>query len=433
MRVPGGRWCVMAFWALCVAFGTGAASRADEPAAVPERRLTLSDALGLMDVRNADLRLARRAVDAAAADRISALARPNPTVSLSTAGIAPHMRIGPGADPNRSTDVTVALSQLFERGGKRALRGEAAGLALEAVRGDAAEIRRQQGLLVAAAYYDLLFAQERVRVVTETAGLLQRSVTATEVRLKAGDVAQSDLARIRVDRLRMENDLRQAVAELAQSRQRLAFLIGIERESEGIVATDAWPDGGSVPAAIDMAAIVDRRADVIAARRRLEAAGKVRDLARTLTTRDVVVSGQYERYPGQTSNGTVGVGVSVPLFLNYRYDGEVRRAESQVDAARDLLDRARAASVTEIERARSDLMAARDRVQRFDSALLKEAARSAEAAEFAYRNGALGVIDLLDARRVLHATRIDAVAARADLARALVAWDAAVAPYEAKR
>ena len=433
MRDPSGQRCVMAIWAICLAFGIGTVTRAEEPtAALPERRLALSEALELMNVRNADLRLARRAVDAAAADRVSALARPNPTVSLSTTGNSPRLRIGPGVDPNRSTDVTVALSQLFERGGKRALRGEAASLALEAVRGDAAEIRRQQGVLVAAAYYGLLFAQERVRVVNETAVLLQRSVTATEVRLKAGDVAQSDLARIRVDRLRMENDLRQAVAELARSRQQLAFLVGIERESDGIVATDQWPDGNTLPGPVDVAAIVDRRADVVAARRRLEAAGKVRDLARTLTTRDVLVSGQYERYPGQTSNGTVGVGVSVPLFLNYQYDGEIRRAEAQVDAARDLLDRARAASFTEIDRARSDLAAARDRVQRFESALLKEAARSAEAAEFAYRNGALGVIDLLDARRVLHATRIDAVAARADLARALVAWDAAVVPYQAQ-
>jgi outer membrane protein TolC len=39
------------------------------------------------------------------------------------------------------------------------------------------------------------------------------------------------------------------------------------------------------------------------------------------------------------------------------------------------------------------------------------------------------VIDLLDARRVLYSTRIDGAAARADLARALVAWEAAVTSY----
>ena len=69
-------------------------------------------------------------------------------------------------------------------------------------------------------------------------------------------------------------------------------------------------------------------------------------------------------------------------------------------------------------------------MQRFDTALLREATRAADAAEFAYRNGALGVIDLLDARRVLYATRTEAVAAHAELARALWAWRAATTSYE---
>jgi cobalt-zinc-cadmium efflux system outer membrane protein len=429
-------WIGLAVLAVTSAAGDLPSARADEPpVAVAERRLTLNEALDLMTARNAELRLARSGVDAAAADRLAAEARPNPTLSLTGAGMSPRIGIGPGVDRGRTSDVIVALSQLFERGDKRAIRGEAARFAFEAARGDAAEIRRQQGLLVASAYYDLLFAQERVRVVAETAGLMQRSVTATEVRLKAGDVAQSDLARIRVDQLRMENELRQAIAERSRARQRLAFLVGLEREAEALVATDTWPDAdtrrpvpGAAPAP-GLEAIVDGRPDVVAARQRLDAAGKVRDLARALTTRDVLVSGQYERYPGQTTNGTIGVGVSVPLFLNYQYDGEIRRAEAQVTAARDVLDRTRAAAFTEIERARSDLAIARDRVQRFDGALLREAARSAEAAEFAYRNGALGVIDLLDARRVLYSTRIDGAAARADLARALVAWEAAVTSY----
>lgn len=433
------RVCTIGFAVLTFAFVAGGAPtvRADGPSVTPvERRLTMTEALGLMNARNAELRLARAGVEAAAADRLAAQARPNPTLSLSAAGIAPRLGIGPGVDRSRTTDLTVALSQLFERGDKRALRGEAARFAFEAARGDVAEIRRQQGLLVASSYYDLLFVQERVRVVTETAVLMQRSVSATEVRLKAGDVAQSDLARIRVDQLRMENELRQATAERSRARQRLAFLVGLEREAEALLAIDAWPvtdasrpmPGASPDRSLE--AIVDGRADVLAARQRLDAAAKVRELARALTTRDVLVSGQYERFPGQTTNGTVGVGVSVPLFLNYQYDGEIRRAEAQVTVARDLLDRTRAAAFTEIERARSDLANARDRVQRFDGPLLEEAARSAEAAEFAYRNGALGVIDLLDARRVLYSTRIDAAAARADLARANVAWEAAIKPYQ---
>ena len=43
----------------------------------------------------------------------------------------------------------------------------------------------------------------------------------------------------------------------------------------------------------------------------------------------------------------------------------------------------------------SDLAAARDRVQRFDTALLRAATGADDAAEFAYRNGAPGTIDML--------------------------------------
>lgn len=413
---------------------TGPVHAADAPPAAvvaqPARALSLADAMGLLAARNRELQLARRNVEAAEADRVAAGARPNPNLSLSVLSLHPRIGIGPGADPGGGTDTIVGMNQLLERGNKRELRGDVARFALEAARGDLADTGRQQGVLVAGAYYDLLFAQERLRVVEDTVGLLVRTVDASEVRLKAGDVAQSDVSRIRVDRLRTENDLRQARADRDRSRQTLAYLLGLESEADRLVATDPWPAGEPASLPADVRSVVDRRADVRAAAGRVLAAEKARELARALRTRDVVVSGQYERFQGQTTNGTVGVGVSVPLFVNYRFDGEIRRAEAQVGAARDMLERTRAAAVTEIGRAWTDLASARDRVRRFDTELLREATRAADAAEFAYRNGALGVIDLLDARRVLYTTRTDAVAARADLARALWAWRAATTAYE---
>lgn len=176
-------------------------------------------------------------------------------------------------------------------------------------------------------------------------------------------------------------------------------------------------------------AAVEARADVRAAALRVQAAEKARDLARALRSRDVTLAAQYESFPGQPANNTIGFGVSVPLFLNYNYEGEIRRGEVNLQAAYDALERTRALAVADVNRAWSDLASARERVQRYDAGLLKEAQRAADAAEFAYRNGALGVIDLLDARRIHAATRNDAAAARADLARALIAWQAATAPY----
>jgi len=77
-------------------------------------------------------------------------------------------------------------------------------------------------------------------------------------------------------------------------------------------------------------------------------------------------------------------------------------------------------------RARSDLDSAAERLNRFEADLLPAAQKAADAAEFAFKNGALGVMDLLDARRTLKSVLIDAANARADHAKAWAAWQANV-------
>ena len=169
---------------------------------------------------------------------------------------------------------------------------------------------------------------------------------------------------------------------------------------------------------------------VRAAEARVKAAESARELARALRTRDISVGVQFEHAPTSRTDGasnSYGVGVSIPLFLRHSYEGELRRAEVELSVMRDNLERVRALARGEMERAWSELQSASERVTRYDSGLLQEARRAAEAAEFAYRNGALGVMDLLDARRTLRATQIDAAMARADHARALAAWQAGIA------
>ena len=102
------------------------------------------------------------------------------------------------------------------------------------------------------------------------------------------------------------------------------------------------------------------------------------------------------------------------------------RAQADWYAARDAYDRTVALAKAEIARARADVAAARERRARIERDLLPQANRSAEAAEFAFRNGAIGALDLLDARRTLRAIQIEASAARAEHARALAALRAGV-------
>jgi len=93
----------------------------------------------------------------------------------------------------------------------------------------------------------------------------------------------------------------------------------------------------------------------------------------------------------------------------------------------------RAVAAAEIRKASSDLASSGERVQRLRSVLLAAAEKAAQGAEFAYSRGAIGVMDVLDARRQLIATRLEAVSVQADYARALAAWRAASTARDAAK
>ncbi len=392
--------------------------------AVDLERLTLPQARALMIERNRDLQLARNATAGAEADITIAGARPNPALNIGAARIGRSRDSDAAALPRR-IDSAVGVSQLFERGNKREIRIAAAQYAANAARSDQVDVERQQRIAVEGAYYDLVLAQEKQGIALETAGLFDKTIDAAQRRVKAGDLSRADLSRLSVDQMRARNEVQNAKLEEEKAKISLAYLMGMERDAKRIRAAETWPDLRPVPGVSDMERVIERRADVQAAQARVRASDQNRALAQSLRTRDVTAGVQYDRQPTDTVRNSVSFNVSVPLFTNYYYQGEIRKSEAEYDTAQTQLERVRAVALSEISAAAAALAATADRVQRFRQGLLAAAGQSADAAEFAYTRGAIGVMDLLDARRQLHAVRVDAAAAFADYARAYGAWIAA--------
>ena len=424
--------CVTVLAALLLAAGPPAFGQAS----LSVGALTLAAAEAALLQHNRDIALARRARGQAEADIITAGQRPNPQLSWTTQNINPNRGIGNGDPRAKTVDSIVRVDQLIERGNKAELRTETARRLEGAAAEDVQEITRQQLLALRFAYYDVVAAQDKVASATETAALFGKTLDAAQLRLKAGDLAAADVSRIRVDVLRAQNDARGQEADLARGRVNLAYLIGAESSAASIRAVTPWPVAGATAgAAAGQAAApavtdekFDTRPDVRAARARVAAADKARELAQSLRTRDVSVGLQVEHWPNradannQGTGNSFGVAFSVPLFLRHNNEGEIARAQADWYAARDFLDRVLAQARSDVSRASGDLAAARERLARFEGELVKEAERTANAAEFAFKNGAIGVMDLLDARRTLKAIQIDAANARADHAKALASY-----------
>lgn len=374
---------------------------------------------------NRELQVARRGIESAEANIVIAGARPNATLSVNSASINDSNTID---NQKRGADTVFRIDQPFERGNKRGLRLEAASGLERASRNDFLDMLRQQLAALGGAYFDLKQAQEKADALAENAQLFSGTLDAAQRRLKAGDLAPADVARVQVDYERAQNDARGALADLARAQLALAYMIGAEGDAGELRAVDPWPPLERADAAAVEQAI-DARPDVIAAGQRVQAAEKLRDLARAQRTRDVTIGAQYERWipGGSLATSSVGVGVSIPLFTGYDFSGDIQKAEVDRYAALDALGRARAVAGNELRRAASDLNAAAERVERFDTTLLAAANRSAQASEFAFQRGAISVLEVLDARRTLRAVRLEALAARNDYAKALAAWRAAQA------
>lgn len=386
----------------------------------PVLALTLSEAEALWQANSRELQLAGVAVQAAQADLQVAGQRPNPDFSTNVTSISPGTGYGAGGWQDKKVDTVFRLDQLIERGDKRALRERGAGERLAAARAEQAAILRQQRMRLHRAYYDLKLAETRLQLAEESARLLADSLDANRRRLKAGDVAAVDVSRLAIDQARAEAEAQQARADLEIARQQLAYLTGYDGDPARLSADDPWPDLIPVPAALPAP---EAQPEVKAASQRLAAAEAERDLAKARRTRDITVGLQYERNPqaGGPAN-SYGIGVSVPLFLWHAHEGEIARAEADLDASRGQYALQRAQTATDLAQARSLLGAALARLQRLDGGMLADAGRVASAAEFAYRKGAMSLLDLLDARRTLRQLQIEAVTARADYAKALSDW-----------
>lgn len=396
--------------------------------------LSLGQAEQWLAKYNRELLAAKRAVEAAQADTLIAGQRPNPVVSLGLSSV--NLNRGQGNQnqngANGLWDKTynsgVQISQLVERGDKRALRTAVAERAVKATDLDWRETYRQQGLVMVNAYFDLKLAEENVQIQQANVRAYENSIQAAELRLKAGDVAAADVARIRVDAMRARNDMRQAEASVEKAQALLAYVLGQDGAASALHAIDPWPAPVSLTTEQAEDKVLPQRPDIQAAEARMEQAEQSRKLAESLKTRDVTWALSYQHFPGQepgSAPDTLGASVSIPLFTNYHYEGEAARAEVAYTSALEARAQTEASAMAEIRRAKADLSAAVDKLKRFDQSILNEAQTSANAAEFAYQHGAMSVMDVLDARRLLRSLQLEAASVKADYAKSLYAWLAA--------
>lgn len=416
------------------------ASRRSSPVAVPPPPVSAAgtiavaspeQAVALALARAPILRSAEAGRRAAQGDRVQAGLRPNPNFSFDSENFG-----GSGSNAGiRSLETTYALSQRIETGGKRQARIGAAENALALTGLDIAALRLDLIREVVRAMAEAVAAGRVVEIARERVRLAGEVLRATQGRVEAGREPFVQQRRAEVARETAAVGFERAQRDAGLASRALAVLLAAPRV-EILPARAPWfdelgpkPDparaSGAPPGQLDRA-----RLEGLIAQRRAEL-----DLQRRNAVPDLSVSGGVRRFREGSGDSAFVLGLSVPLPVFDRNQGNILRAGAELNRAEADAERGRLyldAALADAERRLDQAWRAADSLRRI---VLPAALEAAGFAREGYAEGKFSLLEVLDAQRVLSDVReqlngslLEVQQLRADLARLRGRIDSAVTP-----
>ena len=374
--------------------------------------LTLSEALHLTAVHNPRLAAAQAQERAARSALTTARAYPNPEIEIASG--ASYAR---QTDGRNGRNELLGLLQPFELPSFRAARRQVAEAGLISGAAALGDAQLSQQAAVKQAFFDVLRRQEEARLATENHALLLQIRNRVKIKVDVGEAARYELVKSEAEVLAAESASRSAELRVTQSRDRLRALIGAPLPENYEVAAEPLP-----PA--DLPALDALRRDLLGHQPlvKIAEAEKKRAQARLEQERAArlpqpTVRVAAERDPDMNQ---WHVSLLLPLPLWNRREGPIGEAMAGLQRAEAEERQTRLVLLAELDQAYSRYLIAKRQVQTFESGLLKEAEKAMMVAEAAYRFGERGIIDYLDAQRVLRTTRVDFLNARYELQAALI-------------
>ncbi|MEJ7809584.1 MAG: TolC family protein [Gemmatimonadaceae bacterium] len=392
--------------------------------------LSLADAVAQARGASPDLRAAREAVAAARARERQASAFQNPLLTYSREQTS-------GAGQSNSQNIAT-LEQPLELGGQRGARRNAARLRREAAEARLAIAEAQLDFDVTRAYAQALAADRRAALADQATGAFAVALRVSRQRLAAGDVSGYANRRLRLEAARYGTVRAEATLASRTARVTLASLVAGSPDALGptdvVLADSLFAD--SLPAAFVELAPDSLRAVALRGRGELRAAAleaaastaEARLASRERMPVPVLSAGVKTEQVAGVPKGMSGLvaGVSIPLPLWDRRAGTVGAAEAEARRRTAEAGAVRRRVTREVAEAYDAYRAVASQLETLRAELGPEAATALRAAQVAYAEGEIPLVEWLDAVRAYqeaeaaYATlRADALIRRAALERAL--------------
>ena len=382
---------------------------------LPAATLTLDQALSLADQNHPELRAGAAQIDVARAGIVTAGAYPNPEFGARAGG--QDYRV-PGNV--RGLVTSFSFSQPLELGGLRPTRLQLAERGRESSEFALSGTRLAVLSGVRRTFYQALRKSNEVTILTENLRLVEEFRRRIQVRVDVGEAGRLELYRA---------DAEVATARTAANAARLQYVAAVAQLRAAIgasVDTGLTPEGAldppqSLPPLDELRrAVIERHPQLRLARSEVKRAEARLGYETALRRPQPSLVVEMDVPP---DTPTYRAGVNVPLPFWNRREGPISEAVAQARQARALAESTELRLLAALSGAYERYEVASTQLAAFEQGLLREAEEGLRAGETAYRLGERGILEVLDAQRILRTVRLDLLNAQYDRQAALIDLD----------
>lgn len=397
----------------CFGFASGLSSCAFGQSAGPTM-VTLDEAIQLALQHNHNLLAARTTIQQSEADEKTANMRPNPSLFADWE----YLPLGSPARQNPSvyggqsfgdylhnnTEGDIGLSYLLERGKKRQHRLQAAKDLTAQTRSLVTDNERTLTFAVATLFVNVQLAQSTIELAEQDLASFRKTVELGELRYKEGAISEDDYLKIKLQLLQFETDDEQAKLAKVQALSDLRQLLGYESVAPDYDVAGSF-DYQAVKGNVEDFQLkgLQNRPDLRAAEQGVAAAHSQYEVQKTIGKPDVTVQGNYSHV--NAINAVTFYG-SIPLPIFNRNQGQIEHARIAITQAEEQQKAANGQVLTDVRDAFEGLRANDHVIQLYRSGYLDVAQKDRDISEYAYKRGAVSLLDFLDAERSYRATQL---------------------------
>ena len=388
---------------------------ADNEPSTEVQIVTVDELVNTVLQHNTGLNAARRAIDIATAGITTAGAYPNPRLELNGGrGSA----ITPGTTSGNI--VGIGVSQLIENPALRSARINSALFAEQGSQQAFATTRNELVGLVRLRANEYLLRKLQAREAAESLSLLEQTRERIKVRVETGETGKLDLIRADAEIINARQREETARLQIAQA------AITLNRLAAGMLPK-RWELEGNLEETRVLPALDQLKAEAVQFNpevRFLEAElertqSRIAEAAASVVP-GVELRASQLREP-DLRNDMIGLSVQIPILDQRR--GPKAEAAADRERTRGRLEGRRAELIQQLELARRAVDIATVRVKALSEGAVRSSEAALRVAEAAYRFGERGILEVLDAQRVLRAVRQDLLLARYELQTALIELD----------